>query len=122
MDVHLKKLAFIICAQSYTDKKIITVAHLKDAKRLLYGTLKSNPQLIDELDTNKHTIVRTKVETYLKHKGDVTRTVCMRNTSFNAAEIDSAIHYLKAVGKIKVLKAAKKMNNRYIYVGDDTDD
>lgn len=121
MDVHLKKLAFILCAQSYSGSKLITKQHLRDAKRLLYGTLKSNPQLIDELETNKNTIARTKVGTYIKNKGDVTRTVCMRNTSFSASEIDSAIHYLKAIGSIRVVKAAKKMNDRYIYIGEGDD-
>lgn len=121
MDVHLRKLAFIIKAQSYTEGREIDVQHLKDARHLLYGTLKNSPQLIDELETNRYVSCRAKLLNYIFRKKVVTRVECLRNTKLSATELDHTLNHLLTVGDIKFTEGETKMQDSYEYVEQERD-
>jgi len=128
-DIHIRKVAFLLRAQRYTNSKTIDLCDVEDAIRIVENTTKSAPVIVDEISGSDIRRGVLKAESYIQTRGSVKRSQLMQNCRLMAEQLDKIVEYLAGTGRIEIWYNGKqfertwrKTSEIYKWIGDKTDE
>lgn len=106
MDVILLKVAVLLKIQAYDlADNVVDIRYIKDAGRLLRYTYSLSPMLIQDIRNEGFMKYITKIENYLKSKGEVKRQQTLQNTGIKADDLTAVIEYLYNNNRVSIWRS-----------------
>jgi len=107
MDVILLKVAVLLKIQAYDlASNVVDIRYIKDAGRLLRYTYSLSPMLIQDIRNEGFMKYITKIENYIKAKGEAKRQQTLQNTGVRADDLTAAIEYLYNNNRVSIWRAS----------------
>lgn len=106
----LLKVALLIYLQRYDrdpDSNLVTLQDIKDADRLIMGTVRQSAKLLGHLTNGEKTDTSMRLEEFLKRHKKITRSALLKNLHIRALDVNEALDQLVQEGSLKVSLGGK---------------